>query len=57
MFVKEHDQHNDLAFRDFFTLQKLYKFYYFIVSKIPKRCVAISLKSHVDPQIEKSQTL
>ena len=42
MFVKERDQHNDfvdLAFSDCFTLQNLYKFYYFIASKIPEvRC-------------------
>jgi len=35
MFVKQRDQHNNLAFCDCFTFQNLYKFYYYIVSKIP----------------------
>ena len=39
MFVKERDQHNDLAFSNRFALQNLYEFHYFIASKIPEmRC-------------------
>ena len=56
MFAKERDQHNDLAFSDF-TLQNLYKFYYFIASKIPKmRCTSNSKKSQTveAPNVNKS---
>jgi len=57
MFVKERDQHNDLAFSDFFLRFKIYINIIILLPLKFQRCIAISLKSQVDPQIQKSQTV
>jgi len=53
MSVKKRDQQNYLAFSDCFTIQNLL---FYVLLKFP-RCIAISFKSKVDPQIQKSQTV
>jgi len=57
MSVKKHDQQNNLAFSDCFTLQNLCKFYLLYVPLDIPTMPGKFLKSQVDPQIQKSQTV